>query len=210
MLGMKVRCKIRGEFKWRYFAPDNSEPENPMRYLGQADRDDIRAEIYRIMGAARSVKSLAAVCSIRAAYDMPSVNTPNDIYHLTYKTITERFQYYLQDLSKELGRSEYGIIIGDPRSSDDDKRLRAHHHKLLYSGAEFISTYENLIESLFFLPSNLSMGIQFADMVAGAVWRKHERSDQRWYERVEPTFRRNVRGEVDGFGVIKVPKRGWI
>lgn len=210
ILGMKVRRKIRGEFKWRYFAPHNDEPENPMRHLGQSDRDSIRTEVYGIMGAKRSLKSLAAVCSIRAAYRMASVNTQDDIYHLTYKAITERFQYHLQDLSKESGRREYGIIIGDPRGGSDDKHLRAHHQKLLHSSAEFISTYKNLIESLFFQPSNLSIGIQFADVMAGAVWRKYERNDQRWYELIEPTLRRNASGEVDGFGLIKVPKRNWI
>ena len=141
---------------------------------------------------------------------MPSINTPDDIYHLTYKTITERFQYYLQDISKETGRKEYGIVISDHRGSGDDKRLRAHHQKLLYSSAEFISTYKNLVESLFLQPSNLSIGIQFADMVAGAIWRRYERKDETWYGLVEPSLRRNASGDPAGYGIIKVPKRDWI
>jgi len=141
---------------------------------------------------------------------MPSVNTQDDIYHLTYKALTERFQYYLQDLSKEIGRPEYGIIISDHRGKDDDRRLRAHHQKLLYSSAEFVSTYKNLIESLFLQPSNLSIGIQFADMVAGAIWRKYERNDERWYGSVEASLRRSPKGDLAGYGIIKLPKRNWI
>jgi hypothetical protein len=115
----------------------------------------------------------------------------------------------LQDLSKEIGRPEYGIIISDHRGSEDDKRLRTHHQKLLYSSAEFVSTYKNLAESLFFQHSNLSIGIQFADMVAGAIWRKYERNDDRWFGSIEPSLRRSPTGDVAGYGIIKVPKRDW-
>jgi len=35
LFGMKVRLKIRGELKWRYFAPGNDDARNPMRLLAQ-------------------------------------------------------------------------------------------------------------------------------------------------------------------------------
>lgn len=82
ILGMKLRRKIRGELKWRYFAPDNDQPGNPMRKEPQDVREAIREELYRIIIAPRSVRSLAAVCSISTAYKMASVDGPDDIYHL--------------------------------------------------------------------------------------------------------------------------------
>lgn len=206
---MKVRRHIRGEFKWRYFAPSNMDPANPMRHLDQVARNLIREEIYRIICADRAVKTIAAVCSIPTAYAMQSVNTQNDVYHLTYKTITERFQYYLQDVSRETGRKEYGVIVGDHRGSQDDKSLRAHHQMLLYSAALNTSKYSNLVEGLFLQPSNLSIGIQLADMVAGAVWRKYERDDSHCYDLVESSLRRSPQGVVDGYGIVKVPRAGW-
>lgn len=208
--GMKVRRHIRGEFKWRHFSPNNSEQANPMRNLGQADRNSIREEIYHIICSERAAKTLAAVCSISAAYAMSSVNTQNDVYNLTYKAITERFQYYLQDVSSDTGRKEYGLIIGDHRGSGDDKNLRAHHQMLLYSTAGHTSRYTNLVEGLLLQSSNLSIGIQLADMVAGAVWRKYERNDHYCYDLVDPSFRRRPSGDVDGYGIIKVPLRGWV
>lgn len=131
------------------------------------------------------------------------------MYHATYKPVTERFQYYLQDLSRTVGRPEYGIIVADHRGAQEDKRLRSHHQKLIHSQGGGTSNYRNLIESLFLQPSNLSVGIQLADMVAGAVWRKFERNDERWYQRIEPSFRRGPNGQVDGYGLIKMPKAGW-
>jgi hypothetical protein len=38
MLGLKIRRRIRGEFKWRYFSPDNDDQKNPMRKLDQTRR----------------------------------------------------------------------------------------------------------------------------------------------------------------------------
>ena len=72
-----------------------------------------------------------------------------------------------------------------------------------------MSEYKNLTESLFLQKSEMSIGIQLADMVAGAVWRKFERGDDRWYKLVEPTLRRSRTGNVNGYGIIKVPREGW-
>ncbi|MGE4062220.1 MAG: DUF3800 domain-containing protein [Rhodospirillaceae bacterium] len=210
LLGMKIRRKIRGELKWRYFAPGNDDAQNPLRKLEQSVRDEIRAEIYQIITAQRSIRTLAAICSIETAYKMASVCDQQDIYNLTYKVMTERFQYFLQDVERETGAREYGMIIGDHRGKDDDKKLRAHHQMLLNAPSGKVSKYPHLIESLLLQPSNLSVGIQIADLVAGAVWRKFEREDSRWFDLVQSSLRRSSAGRLDGFGLIKVPKAGWI
>jgi len=148
LLGMKIRRKIRGELKWRFFAPNNDDSRNPMKDMSQDERDTIRAEIYSIMTKEKAVKTLAAVCSIQAAYRMPSVTDQQGIYNLSYKTITERFQYYLQDQSRASGSATLGLIICDHRGKGDDKRLQAHHQMLVHSTAAFTSRYENLVESV--------------------------------------------------------------
>jgi len=210
LLGMKIRRKLRGELKWRFFSPNNDDARNPMRALDQGVRDEIRTEIYGMIAKEKSVKTLAAVCSIEAAYRMTSVTDQQGIYNLSYKVLTERFQYYLQDQTRETGTPAYGLIICDHRGKGDDKRLRAHHQMLVHSTAAFTSKYENLIESVLLQPSNLSIGIQFADMVAGAVWRRCERNDDRWYMVMRESLRRGPAGQVEGYGIIKVPKVGWV
>jgi Protein of unknown function (DUF3800) len=72
-----------------------------------------------------------------------------------------------------------------------------------------ISQYGNLVESLFLAPSHISIGVQLADMVAGAIWRKYERDDSDWYNFVEPTLRRSKTGVIEGYGIVKMPKSGW-
>jgi uncharacterized protein DUF3800 len=207
--GMKVRRKLVGELKWRYFAPNNTDPANPMLHRPQTERDEIRTEMYDMICRVKSIKSMACVACIEAAYDMPSITDRDDLYHFTYKPLSERFQYYLQDLSRTVGRTETGIIVADHRGAKDDERFRGAHEKLMYSPGVFTSTYDNLVESLFFLPSDCSVGVQLADMVAGAVWRKYERNDDKWYKALEPSIRKAPGGSVEGYGIIKFPKGTW-
>lgn len=207
--GMKIRRILRGELKWRYFSPTNEDDSNPMRGRDFGERNDIRDEIIAIICKYPAVRTLGCVVSAKAAYKMASVNEPSDIYHLAYKGLTERFQYYLQDASKHLGLKQHGLVVSDHRGRDDDKILRGVHQKLLHSSGEFISSYDNFVEGLFLTPSHHSLGIQLADIVAGAFWRNFERQDARSFENLRPSIRCRSDGEIEGFGLIRSPKAGW-
>ncbi|WP_082064526.1 DUF3800 domain-containing protein [Brevundimonas sp. KM4] len=210
LMGIKIRRQIRGEIKWRYFAPQNDDARNPMRGMAMDDRNSIREEIYKLMASEVAVRTIACVASREGAYAIESVKTQADLYHGTFKPVTERFQYHLNDVGKISGRKEWGIVVGDHRGANDDKRLRSYHEQLLHSNSGTTSNYKNLIEGLFLHPSNLSIGIQLADMVAGAIWRKFERNDDQYYEMLKPSLRKNAQGSEDGYGVVKFPTRGFI
>lgn len=210
LYGLKIRRGLRGELKWRYFAPSNDDLRNPMHQLDADVRNSIRSEVYALICKHRAVKTVACVVSAAAAYEMPSVNEPADIYHLAYKGITERFQYHLQELSRGVGAKQFGIVIADHRGRDDDRILRQVHQKLLHSGGKFISSYDNFVEGLFLTPSHFSVGIQLADLVAGAVWRRFERDDSRCFDELKPSLRRSAAGAIEGYGLIKSPKMGWV
>ena len=139
LMGLKIRHRVRGELKWRYFAPGNEDERNPMRKLSQDARDAIRTDIYKIISGVGGMTSLAAVCSASAAYAMSSVNNQEDIYHLTYKVISERFQYFLQDQPWFDGKKPMGTIVSDHRGTQDDIRLRSHHQTLIHSTSGFTS-----------------------------------------------------------------------
>lgn len=207
--GLKIRLKLRGELKWRYFSPDNKDASNPMRHLAAAERNAVRSEIYKLIRSHRSVRSIACVVSSKAAYAMNSVDTQSDLYHLAYKGVTERFQYFLQDTSREIGTKQFGIVVCDHRGANDDRLLRQVHQKLLYSKGEFISNYKNLVEGLFLTPSHMSVGVQLADLVAGASWRKFERNDSSYYDEIEPSLRRGPGDQILGYGIVRSPKQGW-
>jgi len=209
LMGLKIRYGIRGEIKWRYFSPDNCDRKNPMLKLDIDQKNAIRTEIYALICAHKAIKTFACIISHEAAYQMQSITCQSDVYHLAYKGVTERFQYHLQEVSKMLGSRELGIVVADHRGSEDDRLLKQVHQKLLHSSGKSISDYKNLIEGLFLEQSHLSIGIQLADMVAGAVWRHFERGDSHWYDQLSSSFRKSPSGAIEGYGIVKSPKRGW-
>ncbi len=208
-VGLKRRKQYRGEVKWRFFAPSNGDADNPMQDWSQDDKDDFRREIFTIITAQKSVKIIAGVCDASVAYRLANVNAQDDIYFLTYKVVTERFQYLLQDLSKESGRFTSGVVIADHRNKGEDKRMREQHERLVRESSQYTSTYGNFIESIFLSPSHMSIGIQLADMAAGAIWRNFSHGDGRWLDMVKPAFRTGPNSKIDGFGIARFPKNGW-
>lgn len=209
LLGLKTRFKLHGELKWRFFAPGNEDDANPMRGMPFPERDKIRTEMLAIITSVKSIRIMAAVASLEVCFAMPGVQGAEDLYAHTYKPVSERFQYYLQDLRKQSGAEQFGIVVCDHRGPADDKALRAHHQRLVARPGIYTSRYPNFIETVFFAPSHLSVGLQLADMVAGSIWRKFERSDERYYKLIEPAVRRGPAGDADGYGIVKVPKAGW-
>lgn len=207
--GIRRRYRIDGEIKWRFFAPGNKDGDNSLAHLSPTERDTVRTEIFGILTARKAIKLLAVVTSVEAAFDLLSVNNADELYQLSYKPITERFQYFLQDMERDTGQSVNGIIVCDHRGPKDDKRLQELHQKLLHADGAYASAYKNLIEGLFIAPSHWSVGIQLADLVAGAVYRKFERGDPRFFDVIKDSFRIGPGGKLDGDGVIRVPKTGW-
>lgn len=81
------------------------------------------------------------------------------------------------------------------------------HGQLLYGYHNCSSSYNNLIEGVFISPSHLSIGIQFADMVAGAALRFFSKNDSQFLNQIKDTFRKSTSGKIDGYGIIKFPKK---
>ncbi|PWE13448.1 DUF3800 domain-containing protein [Alcaligenes faecalis] len=207
---IKAQGGIDGEIKWRYFAPSRTGAKpHPLSHMSAEQKEAIRTKLYELIGKYKSIRLICAVVNVRLAYELPYVNDADDLYWYSYKQITERFQYYLQDLEKVVGSRIYGIIVCDNRAPKDDERLRELHHKLLTTQRTVTSNYSNLIEGLFIAPSHLSVGIQLADMVAGAVFRAKKVNDPRFFGQIRGSFRTSPVGRIEGYGVIKFPKGDW-
>lgn len=208
--GLKTRYAYRGELKWRFFAPDNQDDTNPMKGWSKDQRNAFREEAFKIVTDDKSVTIIACVCQAVAAYALANVTTQNDVYFGTYKVVTERFQYFLQDITRVVGSRVHGIIVADHRGKGDDDSMRVRHQRLVEDDKQFTSTYANLIEGLFFAPSHMSVGVQLADMVAGAIWRCVEAEDTFWFDKISGSVRKCPKtGKIDGFGIARYPKGGW-
>lgn len=203
---LKRRYKVSGEIKWRYFVAGNRKPENSLLHLDAEKRDALRRDLFHALTKYKSVRIIAVVADVARAYADASIGDDDDLYDRAYKVLTERFQYFLQDMERESGQRINGLIVCDHRNNRQDTRLRALHQRLIAGGNAFTAKYKNLIEGLFLAPSHYSVGIQFSDLVAGAVFRKFDASDERFFDLIKPLIRTSPEGRVDGYGIIKLPK----
>jgi Protein of unknown function (DUF3800) len=207
--GLKRATGYRGEIKWRYFAPNNTNADNPMAGWDQERKNQFRDQIFSIITETKSCKIIACSSESITAYALGNVNSQDDLYFRTYKPVTERFQYLLQDITRTSGRDTYGLIVADHRGKGDDDSMRLRHERLIRESGQYSSEYKNFIEGLFFAPSHLSVGIQLVDMVAGAIWRAQSLNDRTWFDRLRPSFRSSPTGKIDGYGIARFPKAGW-
>ena len=209
LIGLKRASAYHGEIKWRYFAPMNNDEHNLMANWDQGKRNEFRREVFRIITGSKSCKIVACVSESDAAYNLGNVNSQEDLYFRTYKPVTERFQYLLQDITRESGRDSFGLIVADHRGAGEDERMRHLHERLVHETGKYTSSYPNLIEGLFFSPSHLSIGIQLVDMVAGAIWRAQTHGDRTWFDLIRSSFRAKPSGTIGGYGLVRFPTNGW-
>ena len=205
--GLKYEYNISGELKWRYFG--NRKGSNPISHLEMSQRDDLRQKVFAIINKYQSIKVISCVSDVASAYQKGFVNSVDDLYQYTYKPVTERFQYYLQDLSRTIGKLEPGLVVCDQQSCGRrDGLLRELHQRLLEVGRQNTSKYGNMVEGLMLAPSHHSVGIQLADLVVGAIGRYFNREDDRWFRLLDPSWRKNpANGKKEGWGLVGFPHR---
>ena len=204
----RKRFKVRGEIKWRYFGGQNDDPENSLSHLGPEDRDEFRRLFFGILTKRRSVKIISCVTNVKLAYQQSYVKDEEDLYFYTYKPVSERFLYHLQDVTKDIGAKQLGIMVADHRGKKQDDGLRSGHHRLVDDESSVTSRYSTFVETIFMTPSHLSVGIQFADMIAGAISRGFNSADWSFFQMIRSAIRTDPTGEMQGYGVVKFPT-GW-
>jgi len=172
-------------------------------------KNHFRDAVFRIVTSSKSTRLICGVCDAPLAYELGNVSEQEDIYFRTYKVVTERFQYFLQDVTRTSGRKTNGIIIADHRNGPEDNRMREQHERLIRESGRYTSTYENFVETIFLAPSHMSAGMQLADMIAGATHRYFAHGDRTWIDQIRPAFRASRAGRIDGYGIARFPKEGW-
>lgn len=142
--------------------------------------------------------------------------TPNCVFHsqVSEKNI-ERM--HLQDLMQRVEmetaaqdqETGLAILFCDQMSGENDEiDLKAKYHELYCSG-DFIATYRHIMDSVCFISSHHSCGIQLADFVAGAFngfLRGYDLSEKIFALQIYAYIRKRVDGHRLGYGIVEVPK----
>lgn len=172
---------VQGEIKWRFFGqrPGREDKKNTLSHLNTCERDKLREELLEALIAIKSIKIITVTLHQPTIYKSVQITMPEQAHAYVYKSLVSLFQMYLQGLSVTAGSKNYGLIISDHRNPMQDTALRNLHMEILKSDTPV--PYPNLIEGLFFSPSHHSIGIQFADLIAGAVFRHYQHGDSKYY-----------------------------
>lgn len=180
---------VNGEVKWRYFSPQKTQAKsNSLAHLTGVQKEQFRLNLYQMLAKFDEIHLVSIVVDVALAYQLKSIQSENDLYWQAYQQIMAYFQKYLGGVSSKTGSKTNGMIICDHRQPKDDKQLQMWHHRFL--NAMHAENFEkrHLIEGVFVAPSHLSLGIQLADLVGGAVYRKFVRDDARYFDLIAPLF----------------------
>lgn len=169
---LKRDAGIEDEIKWRHFAPQPAGAKpNGLAHLDATKKELIRNQLYALISRYPAVKLIGVTVNVGMAYQREWITNADQLYWHAYQQLTHCFQQYLRDLQMMHDERVYGIIVCDHRAPKDDQRLREMHHQMLVQQLAQSDGHIALIEGVFIAPSHLSVGIQLADMVAGALFR---------------------------------------
>jgi hypothetical protein len=200
---LKIKYNVPGEIKWRYFWTDK-EKKTSLSHLTKEQREGLRTDIYSLISRYKSIRIISVVADVTLCYKRSHINSDDDLYWYAYKRMIERYQYYLQDLTREAGTKMNGIVVCDHRERRQDKRLQNMHFQMMHGEESHTSKFDNIVEGVFIVPSHFSTGIQLADMVAGAMYQAYSKKDLRFYNQIESRIRKGPNGKIEGYGIAKL------
>lgn len=130
------------------------------------------------------------------------VNDHNDLYSLALHLLMERF--CMSILSKEGKKNRIPVMLmADSRKTNLNNKLDT-ELQVSYLRAKNMGTYfvkfPNFCDSLIFVNSDYSAGIQLADFCAGAIFRKYEGNDETFFNILQKSIRKH-KGSIEGAGI---------
>ncbi len=110
--------------------------------------------------------------------------SPEDPIEYAFEQICNRFDLFLRRLYHQ-GNPQRGLIVLD--RSTKETRLQSLASEFRTFGHRWV-TMTNLADVPFFVDSRATRCIQYADLVAYAMWRKYERGDSEFVDVIRDRF----------------------
>lgn len=126
----------------------------------------------------------------------------NDLYAYSLNLLMERF---CMEITERHGRDTDVpvILFTDSRKNDNnnklDKELQIAYRRAKQIGTKYIG-FPNFSESIVFVDSQYSSGVQLADFCAGVIFRKFENNNSDFWNILLPAIRTH-NGKLDGAGI---------
>ncbi len=130
------------------------------------------------------------------------IQNHNDLYAVALHLLMERCCMKITD---EKGRNTVtpAMLFADSRKNDSNNKLDIElqnaYLRAKNMGTHFVK-FPNFCDTLIFVDSDYSAGIQIADFCAGAIYRKYEKEDELFFDILKPSIRTHS-GNIEGAGI---------
>lgn len=146
-------------------------------------KDSRRTTLRHGLAAARSLRGndwrLFGVVVNKAAL------SPEDPIEYAFEQLCNRFDRFLQRKYRDSGVKQRGLIVFD--KSTRETRLQSLTNTFRDTGHRW-GVLRNLVDVPFFVDSKATRLIQYADLVAYALWQKFERGDSEFFDVIDDKF----------------------
>lgn len=202
------------EIKWNQVYSRTNKRENPLQHLSIDERfENIIIPIIDLIQTSNVTLFSVLAYLPELKLDFTTNNTCKKFedfyYHKSYENIIQRFQYHLQDETKNNNLKSLGMIIADNRHDPQNKALKNQHEYMLngQTGKRKIN-YSNLIEQLLITESHRSLGIQIADIITGVIISalKNHNREKDLLSKIMPKFA-TYNGKPNGRGMVFIPHK---
>jgi len=139
------------------------------------------------------LRSLAAVPGVKVfmvGIDRRQLGPYEGAMDWAFRLLLERFEFSLNN-----ERPRVGLVICDQEDVQDEAMRRA-----IYAGSEW-TDLPNIAETVMFVPSHHSPGIQFADFVAGSAGRWWNYRDEKYVANLTSVLQTTSKGSWRGAGM---------
>ena len=107
-----------------------------------------------------------------------------DVAEYAFEQIASRFDYFLQRMHQK-NNTQRGLMILDKTVMET--RLQTIAREFKRDGHRW-GKLKNFVDVPFFVDSKATRSVQYADLVAYALWRKYEKQDDEFFRIIESAF----------------------
>lgn len=201
----EMNIPLKEEIKWSdLWSKIHNQPR--ARFIKYIDKDDLFKYYRTVLSKAVEMKSLKIIITV--------TENRNDNIIKKEKMMSFHLQDSLQRVENELRGMGFATFIIDELPDDYSNRVKSICHSIIEEGD--IIKYSSLYSGVLFERSNMSVGIQLADYVAGicnsifksmsADPNNYTFAKEMFSEYIYPHLRRSDSGAIMGYGVVEVTK----
>ncbi len=169
---------------------DTEKKPNPLVRVGMSEFSQRRGFVMEALLKLTKIPSLEVIGALvdkKRAYGAPPM-------HHALTVLFERAELSL------LEKETHGLMF-----CDDENKNEVPLRALLDKGSTDFVQFQSIMETIAFVPSVSSPGVQFADLVAGSIFRAANNGDTEYMEKLLPRVRTDNRGRWLGAGIKMFP-----